>query len=126
MTQERKAQIAPAVKAILAEYGLKGSLGVHHHSSLVLTIKSGHIDFFGSFSHRVTDMMEPPTNSMPINTHWCHEQFTGDAQKCLVKLCDAMNVGNHDNSDIQSDYFDVGWYIGIDVGKWDKPYVRIV
>jgi hypothetical protein len=33
-----------------------------------------------------------------------------------------MNDGNHDNSDIQSDYFDVGWYISINVGRWDKPY----
>jgi hypothetical protein len=33
-----------------------------------------------------------------------------------------MNDGNYDNSDIQSDYFSVGWYIDVNVGKWDKPY----
>ena len=33
-----------------------------------------------------------------------------------------MMVGNHNNSDISTDYFDVGWYIDINIGKWDKPY----
>jgi hypothetical protein len=30
--------------------------------------------------------------------------------------------GNHDNSDIQSDYFDVGWYVEVNIGKWNKAY----
>ena len=29
---------------------------------------------------------------------------------------------NHNNSDVQTDYFDVGWYIEINVGDWEKPY----
>jgi hypothetical protein len=33
----------------------------------------------------------------------------------------AMN-GNHDNSDIMTDYFDVGWYFNLSVGDWDKPF----
>jgi hypothetical protein len=33
-----------------------------------------------------------------------------------------MVVGNHDRSDSMTDYFDVGWYISINVGKWNKPY----
>jgi hypothetical protein len=37
-----------------------------------------------------------------------------------------MNAGNHNNSDVQSDYFDVGWYIDVNIGKWNKPYVATV
>jgi hypothetical protein len=33
-----------------------------------------------------------------------------------------MNGGNHDNSDVQTDYFDVGWYVDVNIGSWDKPY----
>jgi len=33
-----------------------------------------------------------------------------------------MDIGNHDRSDIQSDYFDVGWYKSVNIGKWNKPY----
>ena len=35
----------------------------------------------------------------------------------------AMNEGNHDNSDIQSDYFNVGWYVAVNVGYWNKDYI---
>jgi len=34
-----------------------------------------------------------------------------------------MNNGNHNNSDIQTDYFDVGWYITVNLGKYDTPYI---
>jgi hypothetical protein len=34
-----------------------------------------------------------------------------------------LNTGNHDNSDSQTDYFDVGWYVDVKVGKWNKPYI---
>ena len=40
----------------------------------------------------------------------------------LSEVIPAMNNGNHDNSDIQTDYFDVGWYIDVNIGKWNKPY----
>jgi hypothetical protein len=36
-----------------------------------------------------------------------------------------MMVGNHDRSDIQSDYFDVGWYVDINIGRWNKPYALV-
>jgi hypothetical protein len=36
-----------------------------------------------------------------------------------------MNAGNWDKSDIQTDYFDVGWYIDVNVGRWDKPYALV-
>ena len=46
MSQERKAQIAPAVKAILKRYGVKGTLSTDRYS-LSLNIKSGPMDFIG-------------------------------------------------------------------------------
>jgi hypothetical protein len=35
------------------------------------------------------------------------------------------SVSNHDNSDIMTDYFDVGWYLNINVGGWNKPYTVV-
>lgn len=40
MNQERKAQLAPAINAVFKRYGVKGSISVHNHSTLVVTIKS--------------------------------------------------------------------------------------
>ena len=33
-------------------------------------------------------------------------------------------VANHDNSDAQIDYFDVGYYTHWSVGRWNKPFVK--
>lgn len=108
MSQEKKAKLAPAIKAILKKHGMKGSIAVRHHSTLVVNLKSGKIDFG-------TDRQ--------INPYWYHEHYTGDALAFLSDLIPAMNVGNHDRSDAQTDYFDVGWYIDVNIGKWNKPYV---
>ena len=35
MNQERKAKVAAKVKPILAKYGMKGSLSVRNHSTIV-------------------------------------------------------------------------------------------
>jgi hypothetical protein len=40
MNQERKAKLAPAVKAVLKRYGVKGTLSTERHS-ISLNIKSG-------------------------------------------------------------------------------------
>ena len=106
VSKETKAELAPGIKKVLAKYGMKGTLAVNHHATLVCNLKSGPIDF--------------GTDS--VNTYHIDNHFTGVAKEFLLKLKDAMMVGNHDRSDIMTDYFDVGWYIRINVGKWDKPY----
>ena len=129
MSQEKKQQIAPNVKAILKKYGVKGSLAVRHHSTLVLNIKSGKIDFIKNFNDRMVERdptmqrgISPATKSIDVNVYWYQEHFTGKALAFLSEVIAAMNVGNHDRSDIQSDYFDVGWYVDVNIGQWNKPY----
>lgn len=131
MSQERKARIAPVVKAVCKRYGVKASLAVDNHSSLVLNIKSGKIDFIGNSNrvcganhYQVARGFTPNTTGHEqVNPYWYHEHFDGDAKAFLAEVLAAMNDGNHDNSDVQSDYFDVGWYVNVNVGKWNKPYV---
>lgn len=118
MNQERKAKLAPGIKAVLKKYGMKGSISVRNHLSLVVTVTSGKIDMMASLKDRRAGVASTQVNTYHITSHW-----TGDAMRFLVELKNAMNVGNHDNSDPQIDYFDVGWYLDINVGKWNKPYV---
>jgi hypothetical protein len=129
VSQERKAQLAPQIKAICKRYGVKATLAVRHHSTLVLNIKSGSIDFIGNFNATIQDRdpsghrhINPANDSIDVNPYWYHEHFTGEAKEFLTKVIDAMNAGNHDRSDIQTDYFDVGWYIDVNVGRWNRPY----
>lgn len=128
MNQEKKARIAAVLKPILKKYGVKGSLAVRNHSTLVLNIKSGKIDFINNFNETVESRPGGFRNGSPaekyiqVNPYWYKEHFTGESKKFLMEVIPTMNSGNHDNSDIQSDYFDVGWYIDVNIGNWNKPY----
>jgi hypothetical protein len=131
VSQERKASIAPQVKAICKKYGVKASLAVRHHSTLVLNIKQGSIDFIDNFNKTVDTRPggfrndSPAEKSIQVNTYWYHEHFSGKAKKFLEEVIHAMNAGNHDNSDAQTDYFDVGWYVDVNIGKWNQPYALV-
>jgi hypothetical protein len=124
--QEMKAARAPSIKSIAKKYGVKVSLGVNNHSTFVINIKSGSIDFIKNYNETVAlayDDHRRAEGSLRVNEYWYHEHFTGKAKAFLKELMEAANVGNHDNSDPQTDYFDVGFYTSINVGQWDKPYV---
>lgn len=125
-----KAERAPAIKAILKKYNVKGSLAVRNHMTLVLNIKSGSIDFIGNSNrvcgadhYQVSRGFKPNTSGYEqVNQYHFQNHYDGKAKNFLIEVLDAMNTGNHDNSDIQTDYFDVGFYININIGAWDKPY----
>ena len=133
MSQEKKAKIAPVVKAICAKYGIKGSLSVRNHSTLCLTIKQGPIDFIGNSNrvcgndhYQVSRGFQPNTQGYSdVNPYWFRDHYDCEALDFLSEVLTAMNAGNHDRSDIQSDYFDVGWYVDVNIGRWDQPYALV-
>ena len=114
-SQEMKKAVQSEMKKLLKEYGLKGSLSVRDYRSVVLTIKSGAIDF--NKSSNADDF------NRQVNVYWIENNWTGKAKEFLLKAKKLLNTGNYDNSDIMTDYFDVGWYVDINLGKWDQPYV---
>lgn len=124
MSQDRKKSLAPAINAILKKYGLKGSLSVRHHSTLVLTIRSGKLNIIGNFNDNIkkSEVMARD-NYLQVNPYWAQDHFSGEVKECMVALVKAMNDGNFNDSDPMTDYHSVGWYIDINVGKYDKPYV---
>ena len=109
--QEMKKEKAPEIKKILKKYEIKGSLAVRHHSTVCLNLKSGKIDFFKD------------TNNYQVNVFHISNQFTGKAKKFLEECYEVLMKGNFDKSDYMTDYFHVGWYVDINIGKWDKPYI---
>ena len=133
--QERKQERAPVIKAILKKYGVKGSLAVRNHSTFVLNIKSGSVDFIENYiktdadKHYGNKMSQEQieyirnNKALDVNPYWYQEHYTGKALSFLKEVFTAMNKGNHDNSDVQTDYFDVGWYVDVNIGSWDKPYI---
>ena len=110
VSQEMKTQLAPAIKSVLARYGVKASISVRHHSSLVVTIRSGNIDFGGDY--------------IQVNEYRINEHYTGVARDFLTELLAAMKGPDYFNDDnVQIDYFHRSHYTDICIGKWDQPYV---
>jgi hypothetical protein len=131
MSQEHKQELAPAIKSILKKYGIKGSLSVQNHSTLVLNVKSGKIDFIKNYNDvaadRITgygDAVAKRDSYIGVNTYWYHEHFTGKAKKFLAEIIAAMKGPKFfDHSDSMTDYFHCSHYIDINLGKWNKPYI---
>ena len=48
--------------------------------------------------------------------------LTEQAAKMLKEVNQIANRRNWDNSDIQTDYFDVNYYFHLAIGKWDKEF----
>jgi len=123
MSQENKASKTPAIKTILKKYELKGSLRVSNHSTLMLTIRSGKIDFIKDYA---VARVYTEQVYIQVNPYYIDRDFNAPSisAKALNELLDVMNIGNHDNSNPQFDHFDVGWYSDINIGNWDKPYIK--
>jgi hypothetical protein len=131
MNQERKAVIANALKPILKKYGIKGTLSVRNHSSIVLTLKSGKIDFIdnsnqvcGNDHYQVSRGFRPNTQGYDqVNPYWFQDHYDGVAKEFLTEAFAALkSAGWYDRSDAMTDYFDTAYYFDINIGKWNKPY----
>ena len=116
MNQEKKAKIAAKLKPILKKYGIKGSLSVGNHTSIVLTITAGKVDFYKDYG---TDTKF----GIQVNPYWYQDHFTGLSKQALSEIIPAMySADYYDNSDAQTDYFDTAYYISVNIGKWNKQY----
>ena len=101
------------------------------HSTLCLNLKSGPIDFIANSNkvcsnnhYQVASGFKPNTHGYDqVNPYHFENHYDGIALEFMREVFAAMNEGNHDNSDIQSDYFNVGWYVAVNVGYWNKDYI---
>lgn len=128
MNQVKKAIIAEQLKKAVPA-GWKYSVAVRHHSTIVLTIKSAPVDLIAEtnevsaknaeYRGRTVNMA---TTYFSPNEFYLEREF-GASLEIMEAIKAALNTGNHDNSDPMTDYFDVGHYIDIQVGNWEKPFI---
>lgn len=116
MNQERKASIHAALKRVIPK-NWKWSLAVRHHSSIVLTIAAA--------PHQLSNGHESLNPYHWERQHADKVDWTPEVVEIFKAIFSALNRGNHNNSDIMTDYFDVGWYVEVDLGRWDKPFVNL-
>lgn len=132
MNQEKKAVIKNKLQPILKKYKMKGSLSVRNHSTIVLHLSQGPIDFIGDMDEerhnrsgydRLDKDALRQSYTLDVNPYWYHEHYTGKSRKFLTEVFDAMKSADwYDNSDASMDYFDTAYYVDVNIGKWRKPY----
>ena len=109
ISQEDKKELAPAIKAVLKKYNMKGSIGIRNYSTLVVNLKEGSLNLGSNSS---------------VNVYWIEDHYQGVAKNFLSELLVAMKGPNYyNNDDSMTDYYDRSHYTDINVGKWNKPYI---
>ena len=123
MNQEKKAKIVAAVKPVLKKYGVKGTFSVRNHSTIVLNVKSGKVDFINDFATTPEQRADAEKFGIQVNPYWFQDHFGGDSYFFLKEVFDGMkSAGWYNNSDAQIDYFDTAYYYDVNIGNWKKPY----
>lgn len=131
MSQETKAKLVPAIKAVCKKYGVKASVAVRNHSTLCLNINSGKINFFESYNRQMESICSgtnihphiPEHKHIHVNEYYYDRHFDGTAVEFLQEVIPLMyGPDYYDHSDAQTDYFNCSHYIDVNVGRWNKPY----
>jgi hypothetical protein len=112
VSQEKKARIVAAAKAILPK-DWKVTFRVEHHSSITATIRR--------CPATVQDDYIGERGSLHWNKFHPGSFWKGKTLKVLQGLQAALDTDNFDHSDSQTDYFHVGHYTDINFGEWNKP-----
>ena len=132
MNQARKAELAPGIKAVLAKYGMKGTIGVSNYSTLVVNLREGALDlieeanaFNREYAQRTGQRFYPVEGYYQANPYKGSDAYSDTTVGNFFRELTAAMRGNlwYDNSDIMTDYFDTAYYLNINVGQWNKPYV---
>lgn len=105
ISTEQVAEIRSELKKQLPE--IKFSVVRHHFSNVTIAIMQA--------PYRFTEENYKQLNHFFLDSY--------NHSEILIKIKEIANRGNYDDSDSQTDYFDVGFYLNIHVGKYDKPFV---
>ena len=119
VSQEMKKELAPAIKAVLKKYRMKGSIAVNNHSTLEVNLSEGYVDCI-SKGERILGLGGVSKN---VNVYHIDEWYEGVAKNFLNELLDAMKGPKYfNNDDAMTDYFSRSHYTDINIGKWNKEF----
>lgn len=117
-TQEMKKNVAAKLKDVVPA-GWKYTLSVKDHSTLYFNLKEIPAEY--KLAKDLAEVIE--------QQGYCQLRGTNDVFKStkhsliFEKIWEILNDTNYDNSDSQSDYFDVGYYCYVNFGRWNKALI---
>lgn len=135
ISKEQVQEKRKLISALCKEYGVTATVSGSNSSSLTVTIRKGKIDFLGNYVDTVSgnwiNSQQQKDNALfyknkgyfKVNEYYLEKQFSGIALDFMMELLAIMKIGHYDHSDIMTDYFDIAWYIGINIGVWNNPYI---
>ena len=100
---------------------LKFSVRKQHHSSVIVTIKSGTVDF--------SDVLDEngycQTNQYWLDRMGQHKELFEEIYKIVKTAPGTVEGGREwfDDSDSMTDYFHTAFFMSVNIGSWHKPYV---
>lgn len=134
VTQEIITNARAAMKLLNKQYGVKATLAGVNTSSLRLKITAGDVDFISNYckelnkNSRLTNVEEYIASAnksgyLQVNHYYLSSSFSGVALEYLEAAKKILMVDHWDESDSMTDYFHCAFYLNINIGAWDKPYV---
>lgn len=132
MDQQTKARISAELKKVMPS-GWKYSLSVQHHSKITMTVTAAPADIIGELNAVRQENAQlfgrdfHPITDGHADLSYCSDAAfpTGSAIYPVIETAlQALKSADWFNrSDSTTDYFNVAYYIGLQIGRWDKPFV---
>ncbi|MBS9775730.1 MAG: hypothetical protein KGV57_01400 [Fusobacterium sp.] len=95
--------------------GWKFSITRDHFSGIKLAILQAPTNF----------LKDTEQGYLSINECYIDENFPKEQAKVLNQMYAVLNQGNYNNSDPMTDYFNVGFYVSMSIGKWNQNFVYV-
>ena len=128
ITKEKKAIIIARVKDATPK-GWRVTFRMRHSSTIICTIRQADVDILAAVEAAYETLAKtrpsyetsgPVTHIQSLSPTTILE-LPDSLRKPLSAMYAALYSENYDNSDISTDYFDVGYYAHLAIGEWDKP-----
>ena len=106
---------------------LKFSVTTEHYSSISVCIMAGDLDFSQALAYvdKYDGTVQEFKGYRQINQYYLENY--GEFEPLFTEIMDIIKNGSDrkwfDESDAMTDYFHTAFYIHLNVGKWNKPYI---
>lgn len=138
VSKEKKAKIVEQLKKVVPK-DWKYTVSVNHHSTLCFNLKSAPVPFLEILNANKRKWQADrdarfgwASEVYPDSDHFEVERMefdkvdglSAEVAAVLKSIVAALHIDNFDHSDSQTDYFHVGHYVSLNIGRWGRPFVN--